>query len=220
MIPSASASCIAMAEHISGSEAAFVAHMNETARLDGVSSKYVAKAQWYVNGVPAQGFGNTRFEVVPGKTSTLETTIADLSREAVDISFVLTMFNGIEKRAELSVPVEKRPLEYADTLNVRRAEIYPGKELTLTANLRGSNEIEKVFLPAHWQWDGQNISGYGNDKFIIQNDRANSAYTLKIPSDAQPGTHEISFVVGDASLTGVVPCIMSATIEIVSDVEK
>ena len=32
MIPSASASCIAMAEHISGSESAFVARMNQTAR--------------------------------------------------------------------------------------------------------------------------------------------------------------------------------------------
>lgn len=40
MIPSASASCIAMAEAISGSEEAFVARMNETARALGLTATY------------------------------------------------------------------------------------------------------------------------------------------------------------------------------------
>lgn len=40
MIPSASASCIAMAEHISGSEAAFVERMNQTADALGLNATY------------------------------------------------------------------------------------------------------------------------------------------------------------------------------------
>ena len=40
MIPSASASCIAMAEYISGSEAAFVQRMNETAKRLGMTAEY------------------------------------------------------------------------------------------------------------------------------------------------------------------------------------
>ena len=40
MIPSASASCIAMAEHISGSESAFVARMNQTADNLGLNATY------------------------------------------------------------------------------------------------------------------------------------------------------------------------------------
>ena len=38
MIPSASASCIVMAEHISGSESAFVARMNQTAKDLGLNA--------------------------------------------------------------------------------------------------------------------------------------------------------------------------------------
>ena len=40
LIPSASASCIVMAEYISGSEAAFVQRMNETARALGMTAEY------------------------------------------------------------------------------------------------------------------------------------------------------------------------------------
>ncbi len=40
MIPSASASCIAIAEHISGSEQAFVKRMNETAKSFGMDATY------------------------------------------------------------------------------------------------------------------------------------------------------------------------------------
>lgn len=40
MIPSASASCIAMAEHISGSESAFVARMNATVKELGLNATY------------------------------------------------------------------------------------------------------------------------------------------------------------------------------------
>ena len=40
LIPSASASCIAMADYISGSEAAFVQRMNETAQRLGMTAEY------------------------------------------------------------------------------------------------------------------------------------------------------------------------------------
>lgn len=40
LVPSASASCIVMAEYISGSEEAFVQRMNETARELGMTAEY------------------------------------------------------------------------------------------------------------------------------------------------------------------------------------
>lgn len=40
LLPSASASCVAMAEYISGSEQAFVERMNETAKRLGIDAKY------------------------------------------------------------------------------------------------------------------------------------------------------------------------------------
>ena len=187
-----------------------------SAQLTGFSNAYVAKAQWYVNGTAVSGFGNSYFQAQPNKVSTLDTTLYDMSRDTVDVSFILTMFDGTEKRADLSIPVEQQPLEYQGSLNIRSAQVYPGKELTVTADLSGANDIASVSLPARWQWDGQDITGAVNPAFQITNDQAHSTYTLRIPADAQPGQHEIRFVVGDESLTGVVPCVLSAVVEVVA----
>lgn len=55
-----------------------------------------------------------------------------------------------------------------------------------------------------------------NDAFTILNDRASSEYTLKIPADAQPGVHTLTFVVGPADSTGVQQLVLSADIQVVS----
>lgn len=187
-----------------------------TAQLNGVSAAYVAKAQWYVNGEPVQNYGNNNFQVTANKTSTLNYTLRELTGDMLDVSFVLTMQDGTEKRAETSVPIEQRPISYTGSFNIQSAAVYPGKTLTVTADVFGENEINRVQLPAGWQWDGQPIAGYSNDTFTILNDRASSAYTLKIPTDAQPGMHTLTFVVGPADSTGVQQLVLSADIEVVS----
>ena len=186
-----------------------------TVQLNGVSASYVAKAQWYVNGEPAENYGNSNFQVTKNKTSTLNYTLHELTDDTLDVSFVLTMQDGTERRAETSVPIEQRPVSYTGSLNIHSAAVFPGKTLTVTADVLGENDINRVQLPAGWQWDGQPITGYSNDAFTIVNDRANSEYTLKIPADAEPGVHTLSFVVGPTDSTGVQQLILSADIEIV-----
>lgn len=187
-----------------------------TVSFSGVSAAYTAKAQWYIDGEPVEKFGNNNFSVNANKTSTLHYTLDELTSDTLQVAFVLTMPDGTEKRVETSVPIEQRPVSYTGSLNIRSAAVYPGKTLTVTADLLGENGIERVQLPAGWQWDGEVISGYSNESFTIMNDMASSQYKLHIPDDATPGTHTLSFVVGKPDSTGVEPLILSAEIEIVS----
>lgn len=187
-----------------------------TVQLNGVSAPYTAKAQWYINGEPVQNYGNSNFQVTANKTSTLNYTLHELTGDMLNVSFVLTMPDGTEKRMDTSVPIEQHPVSYTGSFNIRSAAVYPGKTLTVTADILGENAIDRVQLPAYWQWDGQAIPGYANDAFTILNDQANSQYTVKVPADAQPGLHTLSFVVGPTGSTGVEQLVLNAQIEIVS----
>ena len=184
-------------------------------QLTGVSTAYNAKAQWYVNGEAIPNYGNDSFLVAAGKTSTLNYTLREIPGDTATISFVLTMPDGTEKRADTTVAIDQRPLEYTGSLNILSAAVYPGKTLTITADITGENGIGRIQLPAGWQWDGQDIAAYSNDSFTITNDSAHSQYHMTIPADAQPGTHTVSFRVGNADSTGVNQLVLSAEIEIV-----
>ena len=184
-------------------------------QLTGVSAPYYAKAQWYVNGEAVPGYGNDSFQAAANKTSTLNYTLRELTGDTLDVSFVLTMPDGTEKRADTTVLVEQRPVEYTGSFNILRAAVYPGKSLTVTADIEGENEISRVQLPAGWQWDGQDITGYSNAAFTILNDTAHSEYQMRIPADAEPGVHTLSFYVGSADSTGVNQLVLTAEIEIV-----
>ena len=184
-------------------------------QLTGVSSAYNAQAQWYVNGEAVPNYGNHNFQATAGKTSTLNYTLTEIPGETATVSFVLTMPDGTEKRADTTVAIEQRPLEYTGSLNILSAAVYPGKTLTITADIAGENGIGRVQLPASWQWDGEDIAAYSNENFTITDDSAHSQYHLTIPADAQPGTHTVSFRVGNADSTGVNQLVLSAEIEIV-----
>ena len=160
-------------------------------------------------------YGNANFQVTANKTSTLNYTLRDIPGETATISFVLTMPDGTERRADTTVTVEQRPLEFTGSLNILRAAVYPGKTLTITADIEGQNDLDRVQLPASWQMDGQDITGYSNENFTIINDAAHSQYHLTIPADAQPGTHTVGFRVGNADSTGVNQLVLTAEIEIV-----
>nr|WP_302651700.1 D-alanyl-D-alanine carboxypeptidase family protein [uncultured Agathobaculum sp.] len=184
-------------------------------QLTGVTAAYNAKAQWYVNGEPVPGYGNDNFQATANKTSTLTYTLREIPGDTITVSFVLTMPDGTEKRADTTVTVEQRPLEYTGSLNILRAAVYPGKTLTITADIEGENDIGRVQLPASWQMDGQDITNYSNENFTIINDAAHSQYHMTIPADAQPGTHTVGFRVGNADSTGVNQLVLTAEIEIV-----
>ena len=185
-------------------------------QLTGVTAPYNAKAQWYVNGEAVPNYGNDNFAVTANKTSTLNYTLRELTGDTLNVSFVLTMPDGTEKRADTTVAIEQRPVEYTGSLNIQSAAVYPGKSLTITADIAGANDIERVQLPAGWKLDGQDIAGYTNANFTILNDAAHSEYQMRIPADAEPGVHTLSFEVGSADSTGVHQLVLSAEIEIVS----
>lgn len=187
-----------------------------TVQMNGVSTPYAAKAQWYVDGQPVEGYGNSSFSVSAGKTSTLNYTLRELTGSTLSVAFVLTMPDGTEKRAETTVAVEQRPVSYTGSLNIQSAAVYPGKTLTVTADIEGKNEIARVQLPAGWYWDGEPITNYINNAFTILNDAASSSYTLKIPEHAAPAAHTLSFIVGQADSTGVEQLVLTADVEIVS----
>lgn len=187
-----------------------------TVQLNGVTAPYAAKAQWYVNGQAVEGYGNNSFSVTAGKTSTLNYALRELNGDTMSVAFVLTMPDGTEKRAETTVAVEQRPVSYTGSLNIRSAEVYPGKTLTVTADIEGENDIARVQLPAGWYWDSEPIANYTNDAFTILNDAASSSYTLKVPANTAPGTHVLSFVVGTANSTGAKQLVLTADVEIVS----
>lgn len=187
-----------------------------TAQMEGVTAPYTASAQWYVNGQAVENYGNSAFEVSANKTSTLHYTLTELAGDTMTVSFVLTMPDGTEKRAETTVAVDQTPVSYTGLLNIRSAAVYPGKTLTVTADVVGENDIARVQLPAGWYWDGEPISGYTNDSFTINNDAASSSYTLRIPADIAPGAHTLSFIVGPADNAAVQQLVLTADIEIVS----
>lgn len=186
-----------------------------TAQVEGVSAPYTASAQWYVNGQAVENYGNSAFEVSANKISTLHYTLTDLVGDTMTVSFVLTMPDGTEKRAETTVAVDQTPVSYTGLLNIRSAAVYPGKTLTVTADVVGENDIARVQLPAGWYWDGEPISGYTNDSFTIKNDIASSSYTLRIPANAASGAHTLSFIVGPADNAAVQQLVLTADIEIV-----
>ena len=184
-------------------------------QLTGVTAPYNAKAQWYFNGEAIPNYGNSNFQVTANKTSTLNYTLYDIPGETATISFVLTMPDGTERRVDSTVTIEQRPLEFTGSLNILSAAVYPGKTLTITADIEGQNDLDRVQLPASWQWDGVDISAYANDKFTVLDDAAYSEYHLTIPANAQPGMHTVSFRVGDADSTGVNQLVLTADIEVV-----
>ena len=94
-------------------------------QLTGVSSAYNAQAQWYVNGEAVPNYGNHNFQATAGKTSTLNYTLTEIPGETATVSFVLTMPDGTEKRADTTVAIEQRPLEYIGSLNILSAAVYP-----------------------------------------------------------------------------------------------
>lgn len=191
-----------------------------SATLSGATVPYEAKAQWYINGEPVQGFGNDNFVVTQGKTSTLHTSLRGAHEGTATVRFVLTMPDGTEKAAETVLSVTGAVPGLDGRLNIREASVYPGKTLRITADIVADASIPNIEIPARWEWDGAAIAGYGNNAFQVKNGAAKSGYALKIPQDAAPGTHKLSFVLNPEEIAGVPRIELCADIAVVLPEEK
>lgn len=181
-----------------------------TANIAGVTDDYIASAQWYLNDTPINGYGNSWFNVQNNKTSTLNAVLTDISKPNAKLSFVLKMFDGTEKRADIIIPVNQTPITYTGNLNIKSVEVYAGEELTVNANILGQNNINSVSLPAEWKFNGEYIAG--NESFVIKNDNAQSQYTFKMPE--QTGTYKLEFILG-SNTNSVNPLILTADITVI-----
>ena len=184
-----------------------------SAAMTGVSAPYEAKAQWYINDQPVEGYGNSSFVVQEGKISTLRTALRDATGEDVSVRFVLTMPDGTEKAAETVLTVSNEIPGLGGTLNIRSASVYPGKTLRVTADITAS--VPQIEIPARWEWDGAPIAGYGNAAFPIKDGAAKSGYALTIPPDASAGTHTLCFVLNPEALAGAPRIELRADITVV-----
>ena len=181
-----------------------------SANITGVSDDYIASAQWYLNDTPINNYGNSWFNVQNNKTSTLNAVLTDISKPEAKLSFVIKMFDGTEKRADITVPVNQTPITYTGNLNIKSAEVYAGEKLTVSANITGENNINSVSLPVEWKFNGQYITG--NKAFTVKNDNAQSQYTFKMPQKA--GTYKLEFVLG-SNTNAVNPLVLTADITVI-----
>lgn len=181
-----------------------------SANITGVSDDYIASAQWYLNDTPISGYGNSWFNVQNNKTSTLNAVLTDISKPEAKLSFVIKMFDGTEKRADITVPVNQTPITYTGNLNIKSAEVYAGEKLTVRANILGENSINSVSLPAEWKFNGEYIAG--NKAFTVKNDNAQSQYTFTMPQEA--GTYKLEFVLG-SNTNAVNPLVLTADVTVI-----
>lgn len=129
-----------------------------SAQIGGVSANYVAGAQWYVNGEAVADYGNSYFQVTNGKTSVLDYTLDRLDTQSLNVQFCLTMADGTVRTAQTTLPVASVDLALDASLNLERADVYPGKTVTITADVTSSAALPKVTVPVQWELDGTAIT--------------------------------------------------------------
>lgn len=146
-----------------------------TAQMAGVSADYISSAQWYVNDQPVSGYGNSYYTVSDGKTSTLSYTLDSLDTQPVTVRFSLTMPDGTLRSAETVLAVQPVDLDLDASLNLDRADVYPSKTVTVTADVTSTAGLPEITVPVRWELDGQMVSaapqtvtltnGYGQVSF-------------------------------------------------------
>lgn len=129
-----------------------------SAQIGGVSANYVAGAQWYVNGEAVADYGNSYFQVTNGKTSVLDYTLDRLDTQSLNVQFCLTMADGTVRAAQTTLPVASVDLALDASLNLERADVYPGKTVTITADVTSPAALPMVTVPVQWELDGTAIT--------------------------------------------------------------
>lgn len=165
-----------------------------TAQIGGVSADYIAGAQWYVNGEAVEGYGNSYFQVADGKTSVLDYTLDRLDVQSLDVQFCLTMPDGSVRTAQTSLPVASVDLSLDASLNLDRADVYPGKTVTITADVTSPAALPKVVVPVQWELNGMVISN-APQTVTLENGQGQVSLNWTAPDE---GKYDLTLSIGPA----------------------
>ena len=165
-----------------------------SAQINGVSANYVASAQWYVNGEAVADYGNSYFQVTNGKTSVLDYTLDRLDTQSLNVQFCLTMADGTVRTAQTTLPVASVDLALDASLNLERADVYPGKTVTITADVTSSAALPKVTVPVQWELDG-NVIPNAPQTVTLENGHGQVSLDWTAPDD---GKYDLTVSIGNA----------------------
>lgn len=165
-----------------------------SAQINGVSANYVASAQWYVNGEAVADYGNSYFQVTNGKTSVLDYTLDRLDAQSLNVQFCLTMADGTVRTAQTTLPVASVDLALDASLNLERADVYPGKAVTITADVTSPAALPKVTVPVQWELDG-NVIPNAPQTVTLENGHGQVSLDWTAPDD---GKYDLTVSIGNA----------------------
>ena len=165
-----------------------------SAQIGGVSANYVASAQWYVNGEAVTDYGNSYFQVTNGKTSVLDYTLDRLDTQSLNVQFCLTMADGTVRTAQTTLPVASVDLALDASLNLERADVYPGKTVTITADVTSPAALPKVTVPVQWELDG-NVIPNAPQTVTLENGHGQVSLDWTAPDD---GKYDLTVSIGNA----------------------
>ena len=165
-----------------------------SAQIGSVSANYIAGAQWYVNGEAVAEYGNSYFQVTNGKTSVLDYTLDRLYAQSLNVQFCLTMADGTVRTAQTTLPVASVDLALDASLNLERADVYPGKTVTITADVTSSAALPKVTVPVQWELDGKVITN-APQTVTLENGHGQVSLDWTAPDD---GKYDLTVSIGNA----------------------
>lgn len=165
-----------------------------SAQIGGVSANYVAGAQWYVNGEAVADYGNSYLQVTNGKTSVLDYTLDRLDTQSLNVQFCLTMADGTVRTAQTTLPVASVDLALDASLNLERADVYPGKAVTITADVTSPAALPKVTVPVQWELDG-NVIPNAPQTVTLENGHGQVSLDWTAPDD---GKYDLTVSIGNA----------------------
>lgn len=165
-----------------------------SAQIGGVSANYIAGAQWYVNGEAVADYGSSYFQVTNGKTSVLDYTLDRLDTQSLNAQFCLTMADGTVRTAQTTLPVASVDLALDASLNLERADVYPGKTVTITADVTSPAALPKVTVPVQWELDG-NVIPNAPQTVTLENGHGQVSLDWTAPDD---GKYDLTVSIGNA----------------------
>lgn len=168
-----------------------------TAQLTGVSAPYITNAQWYVNDEPVAGYGNSYFQVTNGKTTTLEYTLDTLETTTARIRLSLTMPDGTTRSVQTELQVAPVELNLDASLNLERADIYPGKVVTIRADVTSTANLPEITVPIQWELNGDMVLD-APQSVTLQNGYGTVDFDWIAPQD---GRYELTVYIGNEQIS-------------------
>ncbi|MBE6910068.1 MAG: D-alanyl-D-alanine carboxypeptidase [Ruminococcaceae bacterium] len=109
------------------------------------------------------------------------------------------------------------PRTFKGRMNVRRAEIYPDAELTVTCRVACAQDAALI-VPCGWYLDGALIEGYQNSVFRLTGDYSRSQITLR-GDRFTAGEHVLEFRCNTAGLPGMEPFSVKTELLVLPDAD-